>query len=775
MFLSFLIYFSFSLFYVTKATSTIYFQHSTNCSTGSLLPANLTCQDDPLYFKVLPLKSTAFSTPSLVCGAMCKLVFNAISASGQKISFNYYKAGTTTALGTPAIISIPNKWTILSYSFPNPGGSFFVSFSNSNSAIVNDILVSDLFATDEKGFSSDEVNSLYQSYKSVSVTRFLQNTNSYDLTTLSTNLSIVGQMEANTVRYCNSMPIIGGNDQMKLVGKTTPNSFSLTFGPLTNPHFAARVSLDLYLEDTWANENIFLSVNGIVYSTIRPNAANFITGSCGNTNKFLVFSEMIEVAFPSDQTTLTITISTDTTKSDSVASFGFRNVSVTLLQCSQLCKKCVGPLQDNCSTCVDNANVSFGKCLCNITYNQMGDFYCGPVEPNTTNCLILDSNFWTQAILNYFCYYFSEKELHSLVLSYYPYYSNFSSCLTFKLFPQTNPNYLITPTITQDINSQRNNISFSFTTDFMRNQYLCPFTDTENYLTFSCNFTIESYYLTQKLTYSYFVYEFQFNKKTQDTAFLYATPVLVRVGDCCCGSVWNGIVGYCRDDTIFKSQVFLCKDELCASTYDDPTAKVTYYYNQPLHLVHRIMNSSLLSQYTLSVASLVLSCDNVLTNLPFGNFSQGPGQVIIHTMVILTGNCILTIKSSIVSYIKQSRRQLVNQSPKLSNIRILSDYLSLKQPRILEQIQEGMQIQTGFNIEFVKPNATEGESEGGKGKGPNDDWKRIAIIVGATLGSVFLIVLIAGSYFLVKYIRVKKNQKYITPRDTVLTNNNNNN
>ena len=253
----------------------IQFQYSTICNTSALFSSsNISCQSDPLFFNVLHLNSTLLNTSTLACNAMCKVIFNAKSPTAQTLVINYYRNGTYAALGKAAIISITNAWTVMSYSFSNPGGSFYLSISNSNPAIISDILVSSIFTTDEYGLSLNDINLLYQPSYLVTSAKFLQSPNSYDLVSELlqnpndynsasefVNLTIVGQFQANDVRTCNNLAIIGGNDQMKLVGKTTANSFNLTIANFTEPHFTLRISIDLYVLDNWSGEDMVKQIN----------------------------------------------------------------------------------------------------------------------------------------------------------------------------------------------------------------------------------------------------------------------------------------------------------------------------------------------------------------------------------------------------------------------------------------------------------------------------------------------------------------------------------
>lgn len=453
------------------------------------------------------------------------------------------------------------------------------------------------------------------------------------------------------------------------------------------------------------------------------------------------------MAFPTNQTSITINISTDTTKNDSVASFGFRNISMVLLKCSSLCNTCSGSQADNCSMCVANTSNLFGSlnCQCIVQDNQASDYSCEPINQQTSDngCIEMNTNFWNQATLNYICNYNSSTETHTLTLSYMPYYANMSNCLTLKLFPLTNPNSLITPTFTQDFNSQKNNFTFSFQTAAMQNQFLCEINNDASYIIYSCNFTIEAYYLDEELTYSYFVYEFQFMKNTSNSVALFATPILIKVIDCCCGNAQASPVGICSDSSVFQSQAFICTDQFCTNFYQ--TTNITFNYLQPIYLAQQIMNQSLVNLYTLSVTNLILCCNGLCASLPF-NSTQIPGEVKIQSQISLTGTCYITIQSSITSYVQQRLRQLIF-------LKLNSKNNEKKRMLQTSLAGEGLEIQSKVNL--IINNTLYEDPETSK-PAVNittvSDSKKIAAIVGGVVGGVLIISL---CIFCKKYVKLK--------------------
>ena len=724
----------FFLFNLYSVLSSIHYQHSPLCNTSSLTSnSSISCSDDPflLYNKVLLLKNTSYLTKPVTCSSLCKVFLRVFSQTSQKILVNYWKNNKNETSGIITTIN-STKWYVLSLSIANPTGNFSIMISNANSTAISDILVADFFTNDEKGLSLEEKLIFFQNLNdNFNRMKFLQSTFSYDLLYFSTLLSISGQIEANSIKTCNQLPIIGGPNQMKLVQKTTQNSFNLTFSPITTSHYKALISLDIYAIDQWSNESLYISIDNRLYSISKYSGFSFANYSCGNTNKAILNTETIEVEFPSNQSQITVQLYTDSLKNDTISSFGFRNIVLDLYQCSPLCKRCNGPNPENCLECVENAFNIFGKCQCQIAYQQTGDYTCNILEKSDDNCPIFNANFWSITVMNYQCNYDEITETHNMNLNYLPFYDKLKDCLNFSIYALTNPKSLIQPNITQD--PIRNYLTFQFQTSDMKNKYNCTIKEDVSTINYQCNFTIESYYKSLELTYSFFVYEFQLNKLTQDVQSLFSTPNLIRVSDCCCGNTQN--VGYCKDDSLIKSQAFLCTDSSCTSYYENSTT--SFNYTQVIYISHVILNKTLVNLYTLNVTSLSIICDGINSNLPIDSVKTYAGKTIVTSKVVLTGKCFINIKSTVVNYVQ------------LNSLRVLMD--RSKYGRIAQEIglEAGVEVQTQIAIEFKKIEENKEQIQ------KTEDSKIMIIIIAVVLG-VALIVLMGVVAYLVKRGRGKR-------------------
>ena len=606
------LFISMPLFHVSvSALSYINYLHSSSCNTANMTSSNnITCIDDPIsqYGKVLLLKTTNYLTKNITCTAICKVFLRAMSKSNQTIWVAAYR-NNKNDIGTKVKITSNAKWDVYSVSFPNPNGisgaSFPLAILIADINVVSDVMVADFISTDEVGLNLDE-QTLFFSYTNLwNRYKFLQTVNvaNYDLSYNGVSLQIAGNLAPNAITTCYALPIEGGQNQRRSFQLTGSNSFTLNISQINIPHYKVKITMDVFVIDQWSNENIYIVVDGRICSMSQYSSSVFDQNApCGNSKKAIVNTETIEFDFPSNRNSIVVQLYTDSLKNDDVASYGFRNIVVDILECSTLCKNCNGPTIDNCTDCIDNSFKLFGVCQCLIQYQQTGDFQCSTV-PNTLDyCPILNTNFWIMTVVNYNCSYSSSSESHQLNLRYLPYYQHFTDCLNFTIYPLSNINAKLQPTITQDFIS--NYMSFTFTTATMKNVYLCSYQETTDTLYYSCNFTIESYYQGLFLIYSYFVYEFQMNKITQNSLSFIAAPVLIKVSDCCCGNAQN--IGYCKDNSVIQSKAYLCTNNTCKSYYDNTTT--TFNYTQTIYITHLILNQSIVNLYTLNVSSLVLVC-----------------------------------------------------------------------------------------------------------------------------------------------------------------------
>ena len=329
----------------------------------------------------------------------------------------------------------------------------------------------------------------------------------------------------------------------------------------------------------------------------------------------------------------------------------------------------------------------FGSCQCLINYVQQSDYICTALSTTDDVCPVANMRFWSITAVNYNCSYEEATESHILYLRYIPFYDKLTKCLNFTLYSTNNSNYKIPFTISQD--PLFNFFKIQFKTIDMENFFLCTIT-TSVLISYRCRFTFESYYQGLLLTYSFFVYEFQLNRITQDTLSFYSSPILIKISDCCCQTANNE--GYCTDTSVYKSRADMCTDETC-SIYEN---KTNFNYTQKLYIQHSIVNSTL-NQYTLNVTDLTFSCDGVFTKMIIEKQKNLPGKTIIQTSSSLTGQCIINIRSTIIPYVSTTSRRALVHHNSYTSWRALENQSS-NNGDASERYLIGLQVDKNINI-----------------------------------------------------------------------------
>ena len=139
--------------------------------------------------------------------------------------------------------------------------------------------------------------------------------------------------------------LVGGYDKL---GK---NDWAQhTYTDLT-PHYAAIVSMRLFLIDSWDNEFIFIYADDKeVYR-----AMNFYNASpkhlCGSGDWHDVVFDRATHIFPHFASTMTLYMNSTLSSPPDDESFGFKSVQITLFPCHSTCKTCVGPANTDCTSC----------------------------------------------------------------------------------------------------------------------------------------------------------------------------------------------------------------------------------------------------------------------------------------------------------------------------------------------------------------------------------------------------------------------------------------
>ena len=152
---------------------------------------------------------------------------------------------------------------------------------------------------------------------------------------------------------------------------------------------------------------------------------------------------------------------------------------------------------------------------CNLEYQPTYTYSCTQIATTNENdaCLQSNSAYFEAAIFNFNCDYSNEK--HSIIIRCIPLYKAHQKCLTYEIFPKSNPNYKISSLFEQT--GFMNLISYKFSTQDMRDKFKCIITENESIFSFICEFEIRYYYKTAFLVYSNYTYIFKLNKnKTEN-------------------------------------------------------------------------------------------------------------------------------------------------------------------------------------------------------------------------------------------------------------------
>jgi len=151
-----------------------------------------------------------------------------------------------------------------------------------------------------------------------------------------------GPTPSNYVSTCGTLYLVGGYD---IFGPET--SFS-KFYTVLPPHYLVRITFYFIKIDEWDNNFLIVTADNIlIYNcSFAAEDDSVNTQICGST--YPEAQRMIDVAFTHQNLNMTIEITTDLISN---GSWGIYNISISFLQCDSLCQYCVGPFEDQCVGC----------------------------------------------------------------------------------------------------------------------------------------------------------------------------------------------------------------------------------------------------------------------------------------------------------------------------------------------------------------------------------------------------------------------------------------
>ena len=148
------------------------------------------------------------------------------------------------------------------------------------------------------------------------------------------------------------------------------------------PHYAARITFRLYFVESWDSEWYYLTVDGTQRYSEKWSLNDSPRDMCGSsTHREAVFFRTTTL-FPHFSTTMTIYQTSTLNEGPSNEAFGFKSIQIFLLYCHSSCNTCIGPNENQCTSC---AGTTYLNPLSNTCGSTCPDTYYA--DSTTHKCI----------------------------------------------------------------------------------------------------------------------------------------------------------------------------------------------------------------------------------------------------------------------------------------------------------------------------------------------------------------------------------------------------